>query len=169
MSNAGKTIIQKMAAILIIFVMMMADVLAISINTVTYAIDAIQTNSKNVELSAYFENNEGEKIKNIESTTDAQNIKLKVDINVKNEGYLEGQLVFNEANFKIKTVQKSDFVQKVEGNTITLKQINAGTTATIEIEVEFDVYGEIDKNMLNSETKIKLTGKYVYSKISSYY
>ena len=166
MSNAGKTIIQKMAAILIIFVMMMADVLAISINTVTYAIDAIQTNSKNVELSAYFENNEGEKIKNIESTTDAQNIKLKVDINVKNEGYLEGQLVFNEANFKIKNVQKSDFVQKVEGNTITLKQINAGTTATIEIEVEFDVYGEIDKNMLNSETKIKLTGKYVYSKKS---
>lgn len=166
MSNAGKTIMQKAIALLIIFVMIMADFLLITINTVTYAAEAIQTNSKNVEISAYFENTEGEKIKKIESTTDNQNIKLKVDINVKNEGYLEGKLTFNEANFKIKKVEKSDYIQKVEENTITLKQINAGTVATIEIEIEFNENGEIDIKKLNSETKITLTGNYVYSKKS---
>ena len=82
--STGKRIIQKTTAMLLIFILTLAEFALVGQVAISYAVDAVRTNNKNVEISAYFENENGEKIANIESAINA-NLKLIAEITVKNE------------------------------------------------------------------------------------
>jgi len=70
MNFTEKRILQKIVALLLIMIMTIADFSIIGENLISYAIDRVATNSDNVEFFAYFINNQGEKVANIESPID---------------------------------------------------------------------------------------------------
>lgn len=164
MKITGKRIIQKVVAIFIIMMMTLSDFAIVGISAISYAIDMVATNSDNVEFSAYFINANKDKVTNIESNIDAKDLKMYVEISVKKEGYLNGQIILENSSFNLKGESSSEFVKQIEGNTVTLNKINANNTAVIELGVEYNNLEKISIASLNQESTIKLTGTYVSSK-----
>ena len=160
-------ITQKIVAMLTVFVMLLAQSAVVGITTVSYAIDMLATNSNNVEFKAYFEtqNNERtEETDRVDSKIDAKDLKLKIDVAVQNEGYFNGQISLENAGFRIKGAEKSNYIKKVENNVIYLEQINAEELAKIQVEIEFLEDAQFPVTALNSPTKVKLKGTYFNSK-----
>ena len=164
MKITEKRIIQKVVAIFIIMMMTLSDFAIVGISAISYAIDMVATNSDNVEFSAYFINANKDKVTNIESSIDAKDLKMYVEIAVKQEGYLNGQITLENSSFNLKNESSSEFVKQIEGNTVTLNKINANNTAIIELGVEYNNSEKISISSLNQESTIKLTGTYVSSK-----
>lgn len=131
-----KSKILKISVILLlIMTMTMVNFIYIGKTFISYAIDDISTNVKNIEFGAYFKDENGQKVTQMKPTQMETNMVLQ--ITVKNDGYFNGQVELGNTNFKIKEIVGSnEFVNKIEGNTITLSQINAGSTVEIEVKVE---------------------------------
>ena len=72
----------------------------IGFTAVTYAIDIVETNNHNVEFSAYFIDENGEKTNISEKSINEQEY-LYVDVTVKNEGYFNGTIKLSNSNFNI--------------------------------------------------------------------
>ena len=159
----GKTIIQKVIAILIIMAMTLTDFAIIGVDVVSYAVDMVATNNNNVEFSAYFKK-DNETFTNIDSKIDSDNLKLFVEISIKNEGYFNGQIELENSSFNFVGNYSSEYVKAVEGNTVTLNQINAGTTAVIELGIKYINSDNIELTSLNRENTVKLIGTYTDSK-----
>lgn len=141
-----KNKIFKMSIILVmILTMTMTNFIFVGASLISYATDDISTNHKNVEFEAYFK--EGEK--------DV----LYLRVNVNKEGYFNGNIQLVDSNFKLKE-SNSEYVNKIENNTITLNQINAGTTAEIEIEVVFEKNPKLEMGLLTMQGTIQLNGIY---------
>ena len=154
-------IMKKIIAIIVIMVMTIGNMGIVGEYAITYAIDMIKTNEKNVEMKAYFKDGEEEKIsieKNIDKTE-----KLYIEVAVLNEGYFNGKISLEENNFKIKKVEKNISVKSNTEKEIELNQIKAGEKVIIEAEVESNIGEEISKEELNKETKVQISGKYVKS------
>ena len=164
MKFTGKRILQKVVALLLVMIMTFADFSIIGANVISYALDMAKTNSGNVEFFAYFINEKEEKISNLESTINAEDLKLYVEVAVKNEGYFNGEITLGDSSFNFVENTSSDYVKQIKDNTVTLNQINAGITAKIELKVEFNDLKEINKTSLNQENEINLTGTYTSSK-----
>ena len=158
-----KQVIQKVIASLIIFAMIMVQYAIVGFTAITYAIDLISTQDGNIQFKTYFVENERE-VATIEKSIDAKDLKLNIDVSVKNEGYLNGNISLENAGFKLKEDYKSDYIKEVKDNIIYLNQINAEETAHIEIGIEFIDGNEIPLSALNKETDIKLKGPYISSK-----
>ena len=148
-------IIQKVVASMIVFVMTMAQCAIVGFSAISYAVDMIATNNDNVQFKAYFE-----------TSIEEANLKLKIDVAVKNEGYLNnGQISMQNAGFKIKEEQaQNEYVEKIENGIIYLKQINAEEEANIEISIESNKDAEIRAESLHQESIVNLAGTYYYSK-----
>ena len=164
MNTTGKRIIQKILAIFVIITMTMADFAMVGTNLVSYAIDLAQTNNENVVFKAYFSNENGA----LETTQkiDAKDLKLSIDLSVKNDGYLtDGKIQLDEgANFKFKEDIKDAHISKIENNTIYLNQINDGDTVKLDLGIEFYEKEVLDVDYLNKTSTINLSGKYINSK-----
>ncbi len=150
-----KKITKKTIAILMIMSIFMPHFSILS-NTISYAIDNGKTNNENIEISAYFEDENGEKL--IEKEIEIGNsLKLKIDVTVKNEkgygGYFDGKIELSNVNFKFKD----------ENDNIDI-HINAGETKTIEKDIEFKYVEDIGNDYLNKKSEISIKGKYVNSK-----
>lgn len=154
--NTGKRVIQKITAMLLIFIITIADFALVGQNAISYAIEAIATNNKNVEILAYFVNGSGEQVTNIDSAIDATDLKLITEVTVKNDsglgGYFDGVLQLNNANFKFKDTDSVDV------------KVDAGETKKIEKEIEYLNTNELTSTYLSQESQVSLTGKYVNSK-----
>ena len=164
MNTTGKRIIQKILAIILILTLTMADFLIVGENLVSYAANAIEVNNKNVTFNAYF--NEEEKSLEVTKTTDTKDLKLAIELNVENDGYLiDGKLELEEgANFKFKTVNQNSHISKIEENAIYLNQVNESDNVKIEVGVEFANREEIDLDYLSKVSVLHLTGTYINSK-----
>ncbi len=155
MKITGKRIIQKLTAILLVFVITIANFAIVGKTAISYAIDAVKTNNNNVEFVAYFENGQGEKVTSIDSQIGAEDLKLKVDVTVNNSGlggYFDGEISLSDANFKFKDEKPLNVY------------VNAGSTTTVEKEIEFIEIDNLEKEYLNKNTTVNLTGKYKNSK-----
>ena len=162
--NITKTnLINKICAILAIFALTVADFLPIGQMAVSYAIDAVKTNNANIEFSAYFQNENGEKVENKEVNIDKEEY-LYVDVSVKNEGYFNGEIKLADNNFNIKTDKLSEGIAEIKDNVVTLNQINAGSTVTIKLAIEAKKEDSIKSAILNGKTKVDIEGKYINSK-----
>ena len=117
------------------------------------------TNCSSVEFDTYFKNQEGQKVKEKEIAIDTDET-LYVEIEVKKEGYINGKLEFENKNFELKEDILSDKVNKIEGNTIFLNQINAGEKIEIPLNIKTYKSDNIELSFLNMESKINLKGTY---------
>lgn len=164
MDFTGKKFLNKLIAIIAILAMTLSDFVLVGASAVSYAVDIARTTVDNVEFSAYFENSNGERINKVEQATDAENLKMYVDVSVKNEGYFDGQISLGNSNFKIVNKILSDSISKIESNTVSLKRIDAGKTAKIELEIEKALPDTMPASLLNINSEVSLTGKYTDSK-----
>ena len=130
-------------AILLVMTLTMVNFIYVGAGLVSYAAEKVSTNHKNVEFTAELKN---------ENT-------LNLQISVKNEGYFNGKITLENSNFKLKNSQ-SEYVNKVEENKISLNQINAGTVAQIDVEIEQIKDDNLDINLLDRTSTVKLTGIY---------
>ena len=94
--------------------------------------------------------------------TDEKNY-LYLQINVKREGYFNGQVTLTNSNFNLKK-SDSDFVNTVENNTIYLNQLNVGSTEEIKVEIKPIENEKIEIGLLNMTSEIELNGIYRDSK-----
>lgn len=164
MSFTGKKVLNKLIAVIAIIAMTMSDFLLVGSNLVSYAVDVAKTNDSNVEFSSYFVSSAGEKLSKVEADINSTDLKMYVEVSVKNEGYFDGQISLGDTNFKIKDTTSSENVSKVESNTVYLNRINAGETEVIELGIEEAIPDVLPENLLNITSKVNLTGKYTNSK-----
>lgn len=164
MNIRTNNLVNKVIAIIVVMLLTMSDFLFVGASTVSYAINNAKTNSANVEFSTYFLNQAGEKVEKIEEDINKGDLYLYVDVTVKNEGYFNGSVTFNNNNFNVKPEVMSNDIAEISGNKVTLKQINAGTTTTIKLAVEAIKNNTINIQDLNRKTNIVLEGQYINSK-----
>lgn len=152
-------ILKTSVILLLIMTMTMVNFIYIGKTFISYAIDDISTNVKNIEFGTYFKDANGQKLTQIKPSQMEANMVLQIE--VKNDGYFNGQVELGNTNFKIKEIVGSnEFVNKIEGNTITLNQINAGSTVEIEVKVELLKTEIFDSNLFDMESQITLKGIY---------
>lgn len=142
-----KDLLKPIVAILLIITLTMANFILLGVNAVSYAANTLsqgtKTNNENVTFDAYLENE-----------------KLYMQVSVKNDGYFNGTIALENGNFKLKNEVLSDKINKIEGNTITLKQINSGATAEIEVGIEAIKDDSISPSLLNMSSTIAINGTY---------
>ncbi len=135
-------IFKTITAILLLMVLTMTNFIYVGVGLVSYAESNVSTNNQNVEFGAQIVNG-----------------KLSLELSVKKDGYFNGTIELSDSNFKLKS-SNSEYINQVEEGKITLNQINAGTTAKMEIEIE-PVQNEIfDAGLLNATSKLQLSGTY---------
>ena len=135
----------------------------IGFTAITYAIDLVQTNNHNIDFSAYFINENGEKINSAEKSINEKEY-LYVDVMVKNEGYFNGWINLNNNNFNIVQEIQSEGIEEISGNSVRLKQINSGITQTIKLLIEPIREDRINRASFNANTEVVLSGDYINSK-----
>lgn len=144
-------------AIILIMTLTLANFIFVGSSIVSYAIDGITTSHKNIEFEAFFKDKEGNKTTILERTVEEKEMSMYLLLNVKREGYFNGVVELKDANFKFNS-SESEYVNKVEENKIYLNQLNAGTTAEIEIKVspiEQEKYSLEEK-----KSEVILSGEY---------
>ena len=157
-------IIKKFVALLLIVVLTMADFALLGIEVVSYAADALSTgtatNNKNVTFDSYFKDSNGTIVSSKEENISSNDMKLFVQVSVKNEGYFNGTITIGESNFKLKSDIRSSSINKIEGNIVTLNQINSGETVDIELGIEPIKEDTISSGLLNMLSEISINGTY---------
>lgn len=157
-------VLQIITALLLIVTLTMANFLLLCVDVVSYAADAINadksTNHKNIEFMAYFKNQKGNEVTDLDAYTNSDDLKLYFQISVKKEGYFNGNITLNDSNFKLKSDILSDGVSKIEGNTIYLNQINAGENKEISVGIELLKNEQFDLKFINMEDSVSLNGIY---------
>lgn len=157
-------ILQVITAMLLIVTLTMANFLLLCVDVVSYAAEIINmessTNHKNVEYMAYFKNADGNKVDSLDAKTNSEDLKLYFQVSVRKEGYFNGNITLNNANFKLKSDVLSDGVNKIENNTVYLNQINAGESKEIEVGIELLKNDQFDLSYLNMESSISIDGIY---------
>lgn len=140
-------VLKIVTVVILLATLTMANFIYVGYGLVSYAASSIATNHQNVEFDAQLK--EG-------------NI-LSLLINVKKEGYFNGEITLENSNFTIDTQQSNQYINKIEDNKIVLNQINAGTTAQVDFKIK-PVNKEIfDAGLLSAVSKLNLNGKYMDS------
>lgn len=145
--------------LMLILAMTMTNFVFVGSSLISYAFDDISTNNKNVEFGVYFKDDNGGQISSIEKSVYSEDIKLGIHLKVKQQGYFNGKIELQNSNFTLKETQ-NDYINKIEGNTITLNQINAGSEVELEIPIEIKREETFNIGLLDMESVIKLNGIY---------
>lgn len=143
----------------LILTMTAANFLFVGNSLVSYALDNISTNNKNVEFRAYFKDQEGNEVDSLEKGKSDLTTTLYLNVDVKQQGYLNSRIVLNNSNFIFKEIQ-NEAISEMNKNSISLNQINAGRELTLEIPVEIQKTEIFDLNLLDMESQIRLEGIY---------
>lgn len=152
-------ILKIFIATILILTMTMANFVFVGAGLVTYAAEDVSTNNKNVEFEIGFEDENGNKSDNLEREFSNVDTYLYLKINVKKEGYFNGNISLENNNFILKDYE-SDFINRIDGNTIYFNQINAGTTAEMKIKIEPIKDEFYDIGLLDCVTTAKINGIY---------
>lgn len=130
-----------------------------AINMFNGAVEA-KTNNKNVEFTSYLKNENGEIVKSKKEVINSQNMKLYFYINVKQEGYLQGEIELLDSNFNFKKDTKNENISKIEDKKLILNQIKAGNYVEIEVPIEVNLSETFNSDMLVKTSKIKFNATY---------
>lgn len=155
-------ILNAITAMLLILTLTMANVIMLCVDVVSYAADSIDssTSHKNVEFMAYFKDANGNKTTSMDAKTNAEDLKLYFQVAVNKEGYFNGNIVLNNANFRLKSNILSDSVSKIENNVVYLNQINAGENKEIEVGIELLKDEQFDLNYIDMGSSVSIKGTY---------
>lgn len=135
-------IFKTITAILLLMALTMTNFIYVGVGLVSYAESDVATNNQNVEFGAQIADG-----------------KLNLELSVKKDGYFNGTIELSDSNFKLKS-SNSEYINQVEEGKITLNQINAGTTAKMEIEIEPVQNDVFNAGLLNVTSKLQLSGTY---------
>lgn len=152
-------ILKISVVILLIMTLTMTNFIFLGSNLISYAVDAISTNHKNIEFEAYFKNSNGQKTTTLERMADIQEVSLYLAVNVNTEGFFVGQVELQNSNFNIVS-SESEIVSKISDNIIYLNQLDVGTSAEIEVKVKPIDDEVMNINMLDCQSELTLTGIY---------
>ena len=160
--STKNSVIKKIVAFLLILVLTMFDFMLLGTEIVSYAANAIETatNNKNVTFDSYFKDENGVIVTEKEAKINDQNIKLYAQVSVKNDGYFNGTISIENGNFNLKNEILSSSINKIEGNTITLNQINGGEIVELEVEIEPIKNETINLGLLSMSSTISIDGIY---------
>ena len=136
-------VLKILTVLMLITALTMLNFIYVGAGFISLAAESSSTNHKNVEFTAELKD---------------ENL-LTLAVTVKNEGYFNGEITLENSNFKLKNTQ-SEYVNKIEGNKITLNQINAGTTASFDVAIEPVKDDIFDAGLLNAVSDLNLTGIY---------
>lgn len=140
-------VLKIVTVVILLIALTMANFIYVGYGLVSYAANSIATNHQNVEFDAQLK--EG-------------NI-LSLLINVKKEGYFNGEITLENSNFTIDTQQSNQYINKIEDSKIVLNQINAGTTAQVDLKIKPINKEVFDAGLLSAVSKLNLNGKYMNS------
>ena len=138
-----RKIMKLVTVMLLLITLTMVNLIYVGVGFVSLAAERVSTNHRNIEYTAELK---------------SENL-LTLNVTVKNEGYFNGEITLENSNFTLKN-SSSEFVNKIEGNKITLNQINAGTTASFDVEIEPIRDENLDVGLLTAVSNLKLTGIY---------
>lgn len=156
-----KKMVKKLVALLMIVMILSTDFFVLGSSLITYAAQInSETNNSNIEFSTYFKNGET-RVDSIEKSIKSEDLKLYAEIKVKNEGYFNGVIEVQNSNFNIKNEILSSAIASIEGNKVTLKQINAGEVVEIELGIEPIISDKIEIDALSKISTVRLTGTYM--------
>ena len=136
-------IIKLVTVMLLLITLTMINFVYVGVGLVSLAAENISTNHRNIEYIAELK---------------SENL-LTLSVTVKNEGYFNGEITLENSNFNFKN-STSEYVNKIEENKITLNQINAGSTASFDVEIEPIKEDNLDVGLLNAVSSLSLTGIY---------
>ena len=136
-------ILKTLTVLMLITVLTIINFIYVGTGFISLAAESSSTNHKNIEFTAELKD---------------ENI-LTLGVTVKNEGYFNGEITLENSNFKLKNTE-SEYVNKIEGNKITLNLINAGTTASFDVEIEPVKDDILDIGLLSAVSDLNLTGIY---------
>lgn len=157
-----KNKIFKISVILVVILTMtMTNFVFVGSSLISYALDNNNsTNNNNVEFNAYFKNEKGDKVSNLDILGNNAETMLYLYLNVKQEGYFNGTVHLEEgANFKLKETE-NQYIKSIESNTIYLHNITAGTSIEIPVKIE-PIKNEIyEIGLLDVQSKININGIY---------
>ncbi len=150
----------KISVILVMILSMtMTNFIFVGKSLISYAADGIATNHKNVEFEAYFKDEEGKEVTTLEKEAKKEETFLYLRMNVKREGYFNGEITLENSNFTLKETD-SAYVNKIENNTIYLNQINVGTAEEIKVRIEPIEEENFTIGLLDMTSKISVKGIY---------
>ena len=170
MIKKGNIIINKITGIILIITLTFTNFILLGVVTgkgiVSYAVDNLErqnsnTQHENVKFDAYFLK-DGNKTHYLTLNTQ-QTSKLYFALNIMNNGYFkEGSIEIRNANYKIVGIlETSEIMQKIEENKITLKQINYGTEAIVDMPIGIEIGNEFILENINKESSLVLKGIYI--------
>ena len=122
-----KKVCQIVIITLLIMSLMLVDIITLAMGIASFAVSS----NKNIEFSTIFKIGEEEK-NEVEKSIYSNDIRIKIEIEVKNEGCLDGVIEFANKNFKFKQ-EDIEGVNSITDNTISLNQINAGGKLTFDV------------------------------------
>ena len=162
MKKIQDKVVKPMVAIVLILVLTFADILLLSMQLISFAIsENNMTNADNVLFTAYFLDEEGNQQTYLEKKMTDEDIRLYMKIQVKNNGYFNGEIHINDSNFKLKAYEANENIKSINDNTIYLNQINAESTVLLELEIE-PIKDELyEISFINKTTNIQISGTYV--------
>ena len=140
----NKKVLKIVTVVLILTALMAVNFAPIGIGLVSYAESTVSTNHENVEFEAEIKDNSI----------------LSLKVRVLKDGYFNGEITLEDTNFSISSIPENAYINKVEGEKITLNQINAGQTAEIELPIVAKTEETYNADMLSKLSKITLTGTY---------
>ena len=138
-----RKIMKLVTVMLLLITLTMINFIYVGVGFVSLAAESVSTNHRNIEYTAELK---------------SENL-LTLNVTVKNEGYFNGEITLENSNFTLKN-SSSEFVNKIEGNKITLNQINAGSTASFDVEIEPVKDDSLDAGLLSAVSELRLTGIY---------
>ena len=162
-----KRLFKVLIVFILIMTMTMSNFVLIGINAVSAVEEITQdknTNQKNVEFMTYFKDEQGKKVSEYSSKSTDTDLKLYLNVSVKQEGYFNGAITLKDSNFKFKTDNSSDKISSITENNIKLKQINAGDSVELEIGVELVKDLNYDVSLIKKESSLEISGTYRDSK-----
>ncbi len=139
-----RKILKIVTVILLLALLTMPNFIYVGTGLVSYAVDSIATNHQNVEFDAKLK--EG-------------NI-LSVFLNVKKEGYFNGEINLENSNFTFKLNQENPYINKLESNKLVLNQINSGSNVQIDLQIQPITDEVFDIGLLNASSKVNIEGIY---------
>ena len=139
-----KKLLKIVTVVLILSLLTMPNFIYVGKGLASYAISSNTTSHPNIEFGVEL------KERNI----------LSLAVDVKREGYFNGEITLENANFTFETETTNTYINKIESRKIVLNQINAGTTAQIELKINPVSEDVFNAGLLNVSSSIVLSGIY---------
>lgn len=127
----------------------LANLIVLASDVISYAL--YDAGKENIEFKIQYENSQ--------KPINSEDIKIKMQVKVKNQGYFNGKIELGNENLKFKQ-EEVEGVEKITDKEISLKQLNGGETLNLLIGIKVALPEKIEIGALNQESSFNLKGTY---------